>query len=71
MPTCAKLIPKDLVKCIDSDEVSLSEILELFRDELQEDTAFIVIINGKPIDNYNHRVSSSDEIIIALEFMGG
>jgi len=68
---CVKLIPRGITKCIEHNEASIEELLSLFQDYLENSTGIIVVVNGKPVENYNYRVSEKDEVVIVEEFMGG
>lgn len=68
---CFKLLPRNIDKCIELSEAPVSLLLESIKDLLDENLGVIVVVNGKPLNNYDEVVSSKDEVVIVEESLGG
>jgi len=67
---CFKLLPRGIVKCVDHEKATLRELVEEIKGYL-ENSNYLVLVNGRIIENLEYTVSSEDTVILIEEFMGG
>ncbi|MEM4718068.1 MAG: hypothetical protein QXE81_04845 [Desulfurococcaceae archaeon] len=68
---CFKILPQGLLKCINAESARVRDLLVEVEGFIDEDLNILVIINGKPIDDYDFIVSSKDEVVLVQEAIGG
>ena len=66
---CIRILPLNRVKCIEKENVKISEILSEISNFIEG--GLIIVVNGRIIDNYEVVVSEKDEVLIVQEFIGG
>lgn len=68
---CFKILPQGFEKCIRADKARLRDLLLEVRDIIDEDLNIIILVNGKPVDDYDLLVSTQDEVVLVQEAIGG
>jgi molybdopterin converting factor small subunit len=66
---CFKLVPQGIEKCINREKASLRELVEEVGDYLEDN--YIVVVNGRIVENPEYVVTSGDVVVFVSEFMGG
>jgi sulfur carrier protein ThiS len=68
---CVKVIPQGFNECFEGDKIPVKRILEKIQEKIGESPGFIVLVNGKLVENPEYVVVEGSEVVIVQEFMGG
>ncbi|MEM0378071.1 MAG: hypothetical protein QXP68_05810 [Thermosphaera sp.] len=67
---CARILPNNIEKCTEKDRVSLRELLDFLREEI-EGYDVIILVNDSLAEDLDSTVSSDDRVIVVKENIGG
>ena len=68
---CVKVIPQGFNECFEEDEIPVKRILEKIQEKIGEGAGFIVLVNGKLVEDPEYIVVEGSEVVVVQEFMGG